>query len=127
MSFATNFTAIKNRWTAAFPAIPLRFYQAQGSTKPPYATYAFSDIMPNEGDLITRDWIMTVTFTAYTTTDDAAFAIADAIVFNFDRISNIPGLYSSLAQSVSVEPHYTDQGSLWSVSVPVEFRFEQPV
>jgi len=123
MSIANVFNAIKSRWESQIPSTPLRFFQATGSSKPPYAEYSFSDITPNEPDTLNRDWSVNMNFTAYSLTDDLAFAAADAIVLAYDR-QPITGLYSSLVQSVSIQPHYGDQGAFWSASVGVEFRWQ---
>lgn len=123
MSISTVFTAIKARWESQIPSTPLRFFQAQGTTKPPYADYSFSDITPNEPDTANRDWSVNMNFTAYNLTDDLAFAAADAIILAYDR-QPITGLYSSLVQAVSIQPHYGDQGAYWSTSVSVEFRWQ---
>lgn len=123
MTIAAVFTAIRSRWESQIPSTPLRFFQAQGTTKPPYADYTFSDITSNELDTLNRDWSVILGFTAYNLTDDMAFAAADAIVLAYDR-QPIAGLYSSLIQSVSIQPHYGDQGAFWSTSVSVEFRWQ---
>lgn len=123
MSIATVFTSIKSRWESQIPSTPLRLFQSQGTTKPPYADYTFSDITPNEPDTLNRDWSVNMSFTAYDLTDDLAFAAADAIVLAYDR-QPIAGLYSSLVQSVSIQPHYGDHGAFWSASVSVEFRWQ---
>lgn len=65
---------------------------------------------------------MTGTFYLFDTSDTAIIATTQTLVDAFDR-GTITGIDSSLVQSAEIDVNYTDQGALWSSSVPVEFRW----
>jgi hypothetical protein len=114
--------AIKATWATSFPAATLYLQLAPGNIKPPYAVFRLGTISPNEPTNLGRDWSMTGTFFLFDTSDSAITATAESVVNAFDR-TPITGLYSSLVQSVDLDVNYTDQGALWSASIPVEFRW----
>lgn len=122
MIIASAVQAIKATWATAFPAETLYLQLAPGNVKPPYAVLRLGVITPNEPTNLGRDWVMTGTFYLFDSSDSAIISTAEAVVDAFDR-TPITGLYSSLVQQVDIDVNYTDQGALWSATVPVEFRW----
>jgi hypothetical protein len=122
MNISNTIQAIRAKWSATFPDLPLSFQLAQANAKPPYVVLRFSRITPNEPTTTYRDWETTGTFYLFDVSDTAIIAKAQTLSDAFDR-GVITGVDSSLVQSVEIDVNYTDQGALWSATVPVEFRW----
>jgi hypothetical protein len=122
LNINTTVLNIRSKWATVFPLLPLSLQLAPGNAKPPYAVLRLSSITPNEPTTTYRDWQMTGTFYLFDISDTAIIATTQTLVDAFDR-GVITGIDSSLVQSAEIDVNYTDQGALWSSSVPVEFRW----